>query len=228
MRFFLFGALGMSLCGFPGIAGEKKPALIRGWGEVVDPAGDCKIIETDGKVSITVPGTQHNLNPLPGWNNLDAPRVLQEVEGDFTLLVKAARFEKPKPNTSSNKEKPASFIAGGIVIWQDGNNFLRFLRAANADRKDFDAFVAAEYYSEGKKIAGGGAKTSDMDTYLRVERKKGKFSLSVSDDGKSWTARKPAGKELTLQTKVKVGVAVINSTTAETTHVFSDLKLTKP
>lgn len=83
---------------------------------------------------------------------------------DKALTVKVAHFEKPKPDTSSNKEKPASFVAGGILIWQDGKNFLRYLRAANADRKDFEVFVAAEYFSEGKMIAGGAAKTPDADS----------------------------------------------------------------
>ncbi len=208
-------------------AAQKKPgAKIPGWGEVIDPAGDCKVAEKAGTVSITVPGTQHNLNPLPGWNNLDAPRVLQEVDGDFTIEVKVVKFAQPKPKTSSNKEKPASFVAGGILIWQDGKNFLRFLRAANADNKDFTVFVAAEFYFGGEKIAGGGQKTADEDTYLRVERKAGKFTLAESKDGNAWKSRRPPGKDLVLQGKVKVGVAVVNATTAEITHEFTQLKLT--
>lgn len=229
MRHLTATALLGFACFFVGhaVAQKKSGERIPGWGVIIDPAGDCKLMEKDGKLSITVPGTPHNLNPLPGWNNLDAPRVLQEVDGDFTIQVRVAKFEKPKPNTSSNKENPASFVAGGILIWQDGENFLRFLRAANTDRKDFPVFVAAEFYFEGKMVSGGGAKTADDDTYLRVERKAGKFTLADSKDGKTWMPRRPPGKELVLQGKVKVGVAVVNSTTAEITHEFTELNVTE-
>lgn len=214
---FLFLVLG------PSSGGEKKGTKIPGWGDVVDPAGDCKVIEKDSKLSITVPGKEHNLNPLPGWNNLLAPRVLREVDGDFVVQVLVRKFERPKANTSSNKEKPISFVGGGLVVWQDGQNFLRFMRAANGERDD--VFVGVECFSEGKSLAAGSAKTPDEDTYLRVERKDGKHSIAVSSDGKTWTPRRPPGKDMVLMGKVRIGVAVVNATTKEIVHQFEELKV---
>jgi regulation of enolase protein 1 (concanavalin A-like superfamily) len=207
-------------------AAQDKPRKIEGWGEVIDPVGDCKIVQRAGQVSITVPGAYRDLYPLPGWNNLDAPRVLQEVEGDFTVQVLARKFERPKAGTTSNKEKPASFVAGGLLIWQDGKNFLRFMRAANGERGD--VFTAAVYCADGDVIAGNRFAFPDEDTHLRVERKKGKFTLSHSQDGKKWTTVRPMGKDLTLPAKVNVGVAVVNATTKEIVHEFEELRVTKP
>lgn len=207
-------------------AGTKgKIRAIPGWGDVIDPAGDCRFFDKDNMLKITVPGTPHNLNPLPGWNNMDAPRVVREIDGDFSIQVRVAKFVQPKANTASNKDKPASFVGSGLLVWQDDKNFVRFLRAANADRKDFPVFVAAEYFAEGKMAAGGAAKTADQDTLLRIERKKGRITLSESADGKSWSTRRPPGRDIALTGKVKVGIAVINSTTAEITHEFSALTL---
>ena len=130
MRIFVWAAIGVSvfvwlLSTHHGHADDQEQRVIPGWGEVVDPAGDCTIEEAAGTLTITVPGKEHNLNPLPGWNNLDAPRVLRDVDGDFVLQVLVRKFDMPKAETSSNKEKPASFVAGGLLVWKDGKNFLR-------------------------------------------------------------------------------------------------------
>ncbi|MCI0378007.1 MAG: DUF1349 domain-containing protein [Gemmataceae bacterium] len=221
---FAFLGFSLILIGQDGVAGDKQPRQITGWGEAIDPAGDCKIEDKAGIVSISVPATHHDLNPLPGWNNLDAPRILKDADGDFNVQVLVRKFEKPKANTSSNKEKPASFVAGGLLIWQDGKNFLRFMRAANGERDE--VFVAVEYYSTGEKLASGGVPIGDNDHYLRVHRKKGTLTIEDSKDGKSWQFRRPPGKEMKLDGKVKVGVAVVNATTKEITHQFEKLQLT--
>ncbi len=222
-RTFLAALLvgGFAVTGRLGHAQEKIP----GWGEFIDPAGDCKARVKDGKLSITVPGTQHNLNPLPGWDNLLAPRVVQEVDGDFKIQVKLLPCEMPKPDTSSNKEKPASYVAGGIVLWQDGNHFSRVFRAANGDRNEF--FIHIENFSEGKIVSGGNLKVEDKPIHLRVERAKGKLSYHRSVDGKNYLVMRPNGPDLVLAEKIKVGVAVVNSTTKEITHHFEELQLNK-
>jgi hypothetical protein len=207
----------------PANPGDQKPRLIASWGEVIDPVGDCKIEESSGVLSITVPGKHRDLNPLPGWNNLTAPRVLQDIDGDFVVQVLARKFEVPKKDTSSNKEKPASYVGGGILLWQNDKNFLRFFRAANGDRND--VFVGVELFSDGVSMAAGSQKTADENTYLRVTRKKGKITLDESKDGAKWQARVPPGKPLFLDGKAKVGIALVNATTREITHQFEKLQV---
>ena len=87
-------AIGLSLCMFVGLAiaqqaGDRK---LEGWGKVVDPDGDCKFDAARGSLSIAIPGTHHNLNPAVRQN---APRVLQEVEGDFTVQVRVSGDFEP-------------------------------------------------------------------------------------------------------------------------------------
>src|SRR5947199_401510 len=52
-----------------GQSGEKKAREIEGWGAIVDPDGDCTIQAKSGKVTITVPGKTHDLNPLIRTNS---------------------------------------------------------------------------------------------------------------------------------------------------------------
>ena len=193
-------------------------------GSVVDPKGDCTVAVKGDTVSITVPGTYHDLAPARGYDNLDAPRVLQDAQGDFALQVRVRKFEQPNPNTGVNTENPLSYVSSGLLVWQDSLNFIRFQRAANADSGFVGTF--GQYISKGKLIGGSRIELADEDTYLRVERKAGKFMLAQSRDGKTWTTVRTRGKDLTLQDKVKVGVFVINATNRQITHELTDFRLT--
>ena len=140
--------------------GDRKPREIKGWDTVDDPAGDCRIAETDGAVTITVPGTHHNLNPTPEFNNMLAPRVLRAVEGDFTLQVTVGAFARPKPKTSSNGRN--SFVGAGLLVYEDGHNFIRFLRCANGDSGGL--FTAYEVYHDGELVLSAGVRLTDKPT----------------------------------------------------------------
>src|SRR5262249_54041652 len=77
--------------------GETKPRKIMGWGTVVDPDGDCNVKGEGSKLTITVPGTLHDLFPRqadPKKRN-NAPRVVQEIKGDFMVTVKVSADWKP-------------------------------------------------------------------------------------------------------------------------------------
>ena len=63
-----------------GLAEDGPPARrVPGWGEVVDPAGDCKVAhdaERD-RVTISVPGTPHLLSAeIPGMP-MQGPRIVR-------------------------------------------------------------------------------------------------------------------------------------------------------
>lgn len=51
---------GLLLCTLPLQA--KAPHSIAGWGIVTDPDGDCSIVAKGGKLTVTVPGTVHDLS----------------------------------------------------------------------------------------------------------------------------------------------------------------------
>jgi hypothetical protein len=206
-------------------AADKDAQTIDGWGQVVDPKGDCKVAEKAGVLSITVAGGYHDLDPRPGWDNLDAPRVVQDVHGDFVVQVRVKKFPMPKPGTGANKVKPVAFVSSGLVVWQDSENFIRFERGAT-DR----SFTFVECYSGGQLGAlGDGPETSsEDDTFLRIARTKGKFDFSQSNDGETWVPITPKGDLPALKGQLNVGVIVVNATTREITHDFTDVKLSAP
>lgn len=202
------------------VAQDTKSQRIKEWGEVIDPASDCKFVEEMGKLTITIPGVYHDLNPTPRFNNLSAPRVLQEVEGDFLIQVKTHRFPRPKANTST---KVHSYVGAGLLVWHDGDNFVRLLRAANGESGAL--FVSGELYKDGKYAGGRLTKIEDKDTHLRLERHKGKFTLSFSADGQKWSDLETP--DIELPKKLKVGVAAVNSTTKAFAPQFEEFKIMK-
>src|SRR5262249_51236431 len=157
--------------------------------------------------AITVPGTHHNLNPTPAFNNLLAPRVVQDVDGDFTLQVKVDPFERPAPGTSTNRRD--SFVGAGLLVWQDGKNFIRFLRGA--DGESGLLFAQVEFYQAGVLVGGHLSFVNDKGTHLRLSRNGSTFTFAVSEDGKEWTELRPGLKNVDLPKNLKVGVAAINS-----------------
>src|SRR4051812_23154191 len=64
----------------PGADDRPRPA-IEGWGDVIDPEGDCRVGLEKGTLTIAVPATSHDLSVEAG--NMKAPRVLRGVDGDF-------------------------------------------------------------------------------------------------------------------------------------------------
>jgi hypothetical protein len=212
-----------------GAAQERRTQQLPGWGEFVDPAKDCKVDEAKGRVTITVPGSHHNLNPDPEYNNVLGPRLLQVVEGDFQAQVKVLVFPKPAADTSATKQK-LSYVAAGLFVWQDDKTFVRCFRAAVGERGD--VFVHVEGFRDAKRLTGRvfikkmeERNITDDALYIRVTRKGAELTVDRSMDGKDWTkfARIPLSG---FAAKLHVGVAAVNATTKEFAPQFEDLKVT--
>src|SRR4051812_586702 len=85
--------------------GEQGEVLeIRGWGTAIDPDGDCKFSVEKGRVAIAIPGTVHALSAERGQVN--APRVLREVEGDFIAQVKVSGVSPPRSSSLVPARRP--------------------------------------------------------------------------------------------------------------------------
>jgi hypothetical protein len=130
-----------------GFASDQAPQLIKGFGTVIDPDSDCRFKADDGKLTITVPATHHDLTYKTESSKLNAPRVVQDAKGDFTLEVTVSRFTLPKPNTASAGQ--VSFVSGGLLVWQDDHNFIRVDRAAEGS-SSLSPFVWVERFQDGK------------------------------------------------------------------------------
>ena len=115
---------GGTLCVFAAKSQAQQPITIKGWGETVDPDGDCQIREADGVLTVSIPSTCHDLNRRNG--TLNAPRVLQEVEGDSRIQVKVSGKFIPGNESTASKSPP--FNGAGILIWHDEKSYARLER----------------------------------------------------------------------------------------------------
>lgn len=86
--------------------------LSSGW-NWIDPKGDSAYNLTDnpGYLKITVNGRDHDL-----YQNLNAPRMLQNVDGNFVVTTRVTI--SPMKN----------YQGAGLLYWQDENNYVRLER----------------------------------------------------------------------------------------------------
>ncbi|MCC9609765.1 DUF1349 domain-containing protein [Blastopirellula sp. JC732] len=191
-------------------------AEIADWGIVEDPQGDCPIEENQGKLDFHVPPGIHNLNPVIG--DTSAPRVWQEVVGDFVIEAHVLDFPIPAENIGNIR---TSYVAAGLVVWQDDKNFLRWTRSAVGESKA--TFGSAELYEQGKLAAAFNVAWNGQPMWLRLERRAERVFLWISDDGIKW--RRHTSLRMPFLPKVKVGVFALNSTKREFAATFSDFYL---
>jgi RNA polymerase sigma factor (sigma-70 family) len=195
---------------------------LKGWGKAVDPDGDCKFTVEKGKLTITIPGTDHAL--AVERKQMNAPRVLREMEGDFIIQVKVAG-EMPGGATSV-VEGRRPFHGAGLLLWVDAKNFIRLERAElNADGVNF-SYVSWELRRDGEFARQGNTgdhQLSGKEVYLRLERQGGKVFASVSDDGAKWTPLEPI--EVDWPKKIQLGVAAGQNTSTGFAPEFEGYKL---
>ena len=207
-------------------AEEVQPVeTARGWGQVVDPVGDCKFKQAEGKLAIAVPGAYHDL--WPGKGKVNAPLVLQEVTGDFTIEVLVEEVTKAEPDTVlPGMASTASFHAGSLVIWQDAKNFVRFDRTNMNKGGRATTACYLHVYQEGERTAELAPAVPDKPTHLRLSRKEDRITAAYSQDGaKTWTSLPE--KPIKLANKLKAGISALNNTSRENAVRFADLKLGK-
>src|SRR5437763_144727 len=83
----------------PWVTGGNKP---------VDPDGDCRFDRDGDKLTISIPGKDQTLYD----SELNAPRLLRDVAGDFVVEVRVSGMFEP---TAWSKDSLA-FKEGGILL----------------------------------------------------------------------------------------------------------------
>jgi regulation of enolase protein 1 (concanavalin A-like superfamily) len=228
-RRVLFGTLAACLIAGGAAFQDRKPQTIQGWGTVTDPDGDCTVKQDKGKLTVAVPGGTHDLNQAVG--GMKAPRVLQEVEGDFTAQVKVTGDFKPGEKAADANTRP--FNSAGLLLWQDDKNYIRLERNIwwAAEEGKYACFPPLfEQYRDGEYQETNPAATLDefftgRSTWLKLQRRGDKVVASYSHDGKDWTEAKEITAE--LPNTVHVGVAVVNTSTEPCAVEFEELKIAK-
>jgi len=196
---------------------------ISGFGQLVDPIGDCTVKEANGKVTLTVPGPNRNLSGYFPENN-KAPRILQDVQGDFTATVKVTGDFNPQ-----KRHKDNAFNGAGLLIWNTERDFIRVERNiwVRPDSKRLSYTPLIEHWRDGKnmtpRLCTDRPFWKGKSTYLRVKRTGDEFTVSLSHDGFQWLDMESVSAK--LPDKIKVGVAAINNSDKPFKVEFSEFKL---
>ncbi len=108
-------------------------------------------------------------NDLQPKANLNAPRLIRPISGDFAI------------ETRISPSRDGSFPSGGLLIWKDEENFIRFERGTWG----FDTILLQ------KREAGLFQHVGDWffrgnPIYLRMERVGSDFKALFSEDGRRW------------------------------------------
>jgi regulation of enolase protein 1 (concanavalin A-like superfamily) len=202
-----------------------KPRILTGWGEVEDPFGHCQVTAMQGKLAIEVPGKWY----FHQW----APRILQEIEGDFVAQVKVSSTLRSEVGTRTLGQVPP-WQSACLLIWQDRGNYLYLDRASAEVQGKILPVCALDAVRNGKSVLDMQGKNPlgmlheipDRLTHLRLERRQGKIYASFSQDGgKTWQLHSFGPIALELPKKVRVGVAAVNTTTKPLKVEFEDWQI---
>jgi predicted ATPase/class 3 adenylate cyclase len=143
------------------------PDLRSEW-EWVDPGGDssCSLSKESGWMELrAASGSELR-------RKIDAPRLLQEISGDFAAEIKTKSASGDLPSV------------GGILVWKDRENYIPFERLMQSERLEHEIGLYGIVQGEGN-LFGRGRLASDI-VYLRLERMGDRFSGYCSSDGENW------------------------------------------
>ena len=128
---------------------------VSAWGEIEDADHDCHFLEKDGKLTIRIPPTLHDL--AAEYRTRNAPRVMREVSGNFWAEVKVDGDLRVRGVTNSSMY--AAYHGCGLVVWIDSENYVR-LERGNVNRHPKFApitsysYVTLELRENGRKALG--------------------------------------------------------------------------
>jgi regulation of enolase protein 1 (concanavalin A-like superfamily) len=209
-------------------AGNHSVQIIPGWGQVIDPDGDCAITNGNGKVTVAVPGTTHDLSSYHSiYKKRNAPRLLQAVDGDFTVQVKVSgNFEPGKAGTLPEADP---FNGAGLLLWDNDENFLRLERnvwiTSHGEHSSY--LPLFEYWKDDQDLTQGIPSTKPFfkgqSAYLRLTRQGNQVCAAVSNDGVAWIETHPVAVQ--FPQKINVGVDAINTSKQPFTVEFAEFKL---
>lgn len=115
MRYSLFALAAFLITGIA-LAAPVPDPFRSGWSTPLDLDKDCKIRLDRGTLTIELPGSDHDYNPLR--KRFNAPRILRDIEGDFEIRVRVRIDCRPSAQ-STVKGQPSCVSAGFLLIYPD-------------------------------------------------------------------------------------------------------------
>jgi regulation of enolase protein 1 (concanavalin A-like superfamily) len=188
--------------------GQEVAKEIPGWGRIVDPDADCKFSAKRKQVTITVPGTPHDLSAE--LDRMNAPRIIREIEGDFTLaVIVKGEFEPGEANIAGR----TAYNGAGLLVMQDEKNYVRLERAVLVRGGQSRHYANFEISIDGQVQRIGTPGDMELEPeascLLRIERVGEEVRGIVRQGTRAWTELVP--KRAELSATLSVGVAAINA-----------------
>jgi regulation of enolase protein 1 (concanavalin A-like superfamily) len=187
---------------------DATPKELAGWGHVLDPSRDCEVsLDVEhNRLKIAVPRTPHVLSAEDPELPMNAPRVMRRVRGDFTAEVKVlGRLEPGWAKTTYYDP----YHGAGLIVWQDGSNYLRLERAVGFIKGRPHPYLNYELREDGRLAISQGITSEDRPLVLKLRRRGQEFSASYSRDGHRWIQLPKV--DTNLNERVEVGVIAVNS-----------------
>jgi regulation of enolase protein 1 (concanavalin A-like superfamily) len=207
---------------WPATAAEPAPAAdkeLAQWGTAIDPEKDCEFCAEATTLTLKVPGSLHDLNH--DGAKLNAPRLVRDIEGNFVATVKVGGDFQPGGQSTNPRGVP--YNGGGILLWNDAENFIRLERGAMLRGGRVNPIVALEERRRGQRGFVYSDSFAAGAVFLRLERKGRRLFGSVSTDGKRWIPLTPLSTD--WPAKLKIGLLAINSSSEPFTARFEDFVL---
>jgi regulation of enolase protein 1 (concanavalin A-like superfamily) len=198
---------------------EPKGTELAGWGLAIDPDGDCKLTPKDKSLTIDVPAAMHDLGGPQ--HKVNAPRLMREVNGDFRITVKVVGEYKPGPRSTMPRGVP--YLAAGLLVWSDSDNFIRLERAA---MQRGGRVISSVAFLEQEGGYGGAVHNVSLpagNCFLRLERKGSRIHGAISQDGAAWKNLKPI--DTVWPEKLKVGLMALSTSSSPFTVTFEEFDL---
>lgn len=206
----------------PGRADEpgKEGPLLKGWGRVTDPDGDCAVALRAGAVEFRIPGKPHDFAADIEIQN--SPRVLREVAGDFVVEVKVEG--ELRPGATSTIPGRLSYHGGGLVAIRDKDNYISLHRGCVNFGDRVRHYANFELRKDGTMpISLYQIEIPDQDAYLRLERRGNQMLNATSPDGIHWSSYEPIALE--LPRSIQIGIVGVSSSDVPLAIRFRDLAL---
>ena len=212
----------ITLVGAGAALGQDDKNVIRGYGKFVDPDKDCTGRLEQGKLIITVPGKDHDLGAER--NQMSAPRVVQELRGDFIVQVRVTGEFKPGDPATADR---APFNGAGILIMKDEATYIRLERATFHRGGQNFVYTSFEMRHNGEVERFANATDFPLDeskdTFLRLERRGDKILAAVSQERDKWSYLE--AKMVELPAKTLVGLAAVNTSTRQFAPHFDEFRI---
>jgi regulation of enolase protein 1 (concanavalin A-like superfamily) len=200
---------------------DEVAKLQRAYGTWSDPDKDSRYTLKEGELRISLPAENRHLGVIRQGATNNAPRVLREVEGNFTAVVRVAC---PTP-----KRVPKGFwpsCSGGLLAWESHQKYMVIQYCSGNVNGNTEA-IWSNHISEAENlmtVQGFGEPTKTA--FVRLKREGDKVTPGWSLDGKKWKDFKEA--KVNWGAKVKVGLVAENCLEVPVEITFDQYSLTLP